>query len=528
MHMNFGKFASAALCAFALLSTHARAFAQTVPARVISADYQRVKGRRDRFPQLVVGAGRAAEGLRADWQRDLALVRRECGFEYVRFHGLLQDELGVYNEDRQGRPVYNFQYIDAVYDAILSAGMRPFVEFGFMPQKLASGEQSIFWWKGNITPPRDYAKWEGLVRALVEHWTERYGQAEVRRWYFEVWNEPNLKDLFWSGDQAEYFRLYDVTARAVKSVSADYRVGGPATAGRAWVPEMIAHAAQARVPLDFITTHDYGVSGRGLDAEGNQQLFLDPAHDAIVSGVRGVRAQLKASVMPNLPLHYTEWSTSYSPRDPVHDAYLSAAYIVSRLKGSEGHAESMSYWTFTDIFEENGPVPSPFHGGFGLINFQGLRKPSFYAYQFLNRLGEEELASNYPDSWVTRGGGGVQALFWNYTPPKTEESNQVYFKRDLPSKALGDVRVSLAGVPPGRFMLTVYRVGYGVNDVYTDYFKLGSPPVLSREQVRSLAERNDGRPVTTARVEVKASGVFSRDLPLRENDVYLLTLLPAR
>jgi xylan 1,4-beta-xylosidase len=291
---------------------------------------------------------------------------------------------------------------------------------------------------------------------------------------------------------------------------------------------MIAHAAQARVPLDFITTHDYGVSGRGLDAEGNQQLFLDPAHDAIVSGVRGVRAQLKASVMPNLPLHYTEWSTSYSPRDPVHDAYLSAAYIVSRLKGSEGHAESMSYWTFTDIFEENGPVPSPFHGGFGLINFQGLRKPSFYAYQFLNRLGEEELASNYPDSWVTRGGGGVQALFWNYTPPKTEESNQVYFKRDLPSKALGDVRVSLAGVPPGRFMLTVYRVGYGVNDVYTDYFKLGSPPVLSREQVRSLAERNDGRPVTTARVEVKASGLFSRDLPLRENDVYLLTLLPAR
>ncbi|HEX8335104.1 MAG TPA: hypothetical protein VF621_00150 [Pyrinomonadaceae bacterium] len=530
MLINVAKLLRAAACAGMLFAAPARAAAQVgtraAPPRVISADYNRVKGPRDRFPQLVVGAGRAAEGLRADWQRDLRLVRRECGFEYVRFHGLLQDELGVYSEDRQGRPVYNFQYVDAVYDAILDAGMRPFVEFGFMPQRLAAGDKTIFWWRGNITPPRDYAKWEALVGALVRHWTERYGRAEVRRWYFEVWNEPNLKDLFWSGDRDEYFKLYDATARAVKGVSADYRVGGPATAGRAWVPEMIEHASRARVPLDFVTTHDYGVSGRGLDAEGNQQLFLDPSPDAIVSGVRDVRAQIRASAMPDLPLHYTEWSSSYSPRDPVHDAYISAAYILSRLKGSEGHVQSMSYWTFTDIFEENGPVPSPFHGGFGLINFHGLRKPSFYAYQFLNRLGVEELASADAGSWVTRGGRGAQVLFWDYTPPRTEESNQVYFKRDLPAKAVGDVRVSLKGLPAGGYTLNVYRVGYLVNDVYTDYLKLGSPPSLTREQVRGLAARNEGRPVSTERVEVKAPGEFSRTFTLRENDVYLLVLIP--
>ncbi|MBV9925628.1 MAG: glycoside hydrolase [Acidobacteria bacterium] len=523
MNKNVGTL----LCACLLLAFGRAAAAQPAPARVISADYQRVKGARDRFPLRVVGAGRAAEGLRADWQRDLALVHRECGFEYVRFHGLLQDELGVYGEDRQGRPVYNFQYVDAVYDAILGAGMRPFVEFGFMPQRMAGGDQTIFWWKGNITPPRDYAKWEALVGALVRHWTERYGRDEVRRWYFEVWNEPNLKDLFWSGGRDEYFKLYDATARALKGVSTDYRVGGPATAGRGWVPEMIAHASSSRVPLDFITTHDYGVSGRGLDAEGNQRLYLDPSPDAIYSGVRDVRAQIKASAMPNLPLHYTEWSTSYSPRDPVHDAYVSAAYIVSRLKGAEGYADSMSYWTFTDIFEENGPVPSPFHGGFGLINFQGLRKPSFYAYQFLNRLGGEELVSNDADSWVTRGGGGAQVLLWNYTPPRTDESDQVYFKRDLPAKDLGAARVSLKGLPPGAYTLSVYRVGHGANDVYTDYFKLGSPTTLTREQVRALAERNDGRPFAKERVVVQAAGGFTRDLPLRENDVYLLTLQPA-
>lgn len=493
--------------------------------RVISADYRQVKGPRNRFAQLVVGAGRAAEGLRADWQRELALVHRECGFEYVRFHGLLQDELGVYSEDKQGQPLYNFQYIDAIYDAILNAGMRPFVELGFMPQKLASGDRTIFWWKGNVTPPRDYAKWEALIGALVQHWTERYGREEVRRWYFEVWNEPNLKDAFWTGDQAEYFKLFDATARAIKQVSSDYRVGGPATAGKAWVPEMIAHAAKAHVPLDFITTHDYGVSGRGVDEEGNQRLFLDTAPEAIIGGVREVRGEIKASSMTNLPLHYTEWSTSYSPRDPVHDSYLSAAYIVSRLKGSEGYADSMSYWTFTDIFEENGPVPSPFHGGFGLINFQGLRKPAFYAYQFLNRLGSDELVSSDADSWVTRNNGGVQILFWNYSPPKTDESDQVYFKRDLKSRNLGEVRVSLSGVPAGHYLMNAYRVGYGVNDVYTEYLKSGSLRTLTREQVRGLAEHNDGRSIETARVVVTQSGNFSHSFAMRENDVYLVTLL---
>ena len=504
----------------------------TIPARaqqssrVISIDYRQVKGPRNKFAQLVVGAGRAAEGLRADWQRDLALVHRECGFGYVRFHGLLQDELGVYSEDKQGRPVYNFQYIDAIYDAILSAGMHPFVELGFMPQKLASGEQTIFWWKGNVTPPGDYHKWEALVGALVQHWTTRYGKQEVGRWYFEVWNEPNLKNAFWTGDQAEYFKLYDATVRAIKQVSRDYRVGGPATAGRAWVPEMIAHAATAHVPLDFVTTHDYGVSGRGLDAEGNQRLFLDTTPEAIIGGVRAVRTQITNSAMPNLPLHYTEWSTSYSPRDPVHDAYLSAAYIVSRLKGSEGYADSMSYWTFTDIFEENGPVPSPFHGGFGLINFQGLRKPAFYAYQFLNRLGAQELVSSDGDSWITRGDGGVQMLFWNYTPPKTDESDQVYFKRDLPSQSAGNVRVSLKGLPAGSYMMRIYRVGYGVNDVYTDYLRMGSPMTLTREQAGQLAAHNDGRPVKNSRVKI--TNGFSQDFALRENDVYLVTLLPLK
>lgn len=495
----------------------------TSPRRVIAVDYSRIKGKHDKSFRLVVGAGRAAEGLRADWQRDLAIAHRECGFKYIRFHGLLQDEMGVYSEDKQGKPVYNFQYIDALYDAILNTGMKPFVEFGFMPQALASGDKTIFWWKGNITPPKDYGKWERLVQALVKHWTVRYGASEIKQWYFEVWNEPNL-DIFWSGNQMDYFKLYEATARAIKKVSQDYRIGGPATAGHGWIPETIAFAAQSRVPIDFISTHDYGVNGIGFDEGGVQKLYLDASPDAIVGAVRGSRAQIKSSALPNLPLHYTEWSTSYSPRDPVHDSYVSAAYILSKLKGVEGYADSMSYWTFTDIFEENGPVPSPFHGGFGLMNFQGLRKPSFYAYQFLNRLGDEEITSADADSWICRSARGVQMLFWDFTPPKTQESDQVFFKRDLPAKDFGQVRVSIAGLSPGDYKMQVYRVGYQINDVYSDYLKIGSPTQLSRAEAQKLAERNDGRPVDTARIRIGAGQDFKRDFGMRENDVYLITL----
>ncbi|MEP6903669.1 MAG: glycoside hydrolase [Actinomycetota bacterium] len=498
-------------------------FAQTAPKRTISASYVQVKGANNKFYSEVVGAGRAAEGLRTDWMRGLATVHRECGFKYVRFHGLLQDEMGVYREDKRGNAVYNFQYIDALYDSILNIGMKPFVELGFMPEKLASGNKTVFWWKGNISPPKDFDKWQKLIRELVRHWTERYGEEEVKQWYFEVWNEPNL-DFFWSGTQAEYFKLYDVTAKAVKSVSPKYRVGGPATAGRSWITETIDFASKNKVPLDFITTHDYGVSGVGFDEDGNQKLFLVTDQNAITGGVREVNKQIRSSAMPDLPLHYTEWSSSYSPRDPVHDSYLSAPYILSKLKGAAGFADSMSYWTFTDIFEENGPVPSAFHGGFGMINFQGLRKPSFYAYQFLNRLGNEELTSNDADSWTTRSKNGVQILFWNFTPPITKESDQIFYKKDLPAKDFGKVQVKIADIPAGNYQMNIYQIGYQVNDVYTSYLKMGSPRDLNREQVKELNDKNNGQTIETLQIRIDKKLFFTKELNVRENDVFMIIL----
>ncbi|HEY4105574.1 MAG TPA: hypothetical protein VGM44_16865, partial [Polyangiaceae bacterium] len=243
------------------------------------------------MPKRCVGAGRVAEGLRADWQRQLRSVKAECDFDYIRMHGLLGDELGVYREGAAERPEYNFQYIDEVYDFLLSIGVKPFVELGFCPSALASGTTTVFWWKGNVTPPKNLDKWSALLVAFVRHCTERYGEAEVASWYFEVWNEPNLADFF-TGTQADYFELYARSARAIKSVSNAYRVGGPATAGVAWVPEFIDYCVRHEAPVDFVSTHDYAVDVGHLDAAGTAGTVLSHNPRSIYGNVLAVREQI--------------------------------------------------------------------------------------------------------------------------------------------------------------------------------------------------------------------------------------------
>ncbi len=497
-----------------------------IPQRVINVDYSAEKGAMNTMFKQCVGAGRANEGLRADWQQQLAFVKKECDFKYIRMHGLLTDDMAVYSEDGKGNPQYNYMYIDALYDYLLSIGVKPFVELGFMPNALASGHQTIFWWKGNVTPPKDYNKWEEFIRNLTQHFTERYGVDEVKTWYFEVWNEPNLSPGFWTGTQADYFKLYLYTAKAIKSVNTDYKVGGPGTAGAAWESEMIDFCVKNNVPIDFISTHSYGVKQGFLDEYGNSGTVLSKDSMAVSGDVLQSRKEIAASAKPNLELHYTEWSSSYTPADPIHDSYHEAAYILEKIKQVGSAANSMSYWVFTDIFEEPGPRFTPFHGGFGLLTIQGIPKSAFYAYQFMNKLGKTELKNTDTRSWATKTDNGVQLLLWNFTNTLPDSvNNQTYYVKDLPSKSKGKVKVSISNVPAGTYTLEIYKVGYRVNDAYTEYVDMGKPKQLNKQQVEELKSHNNGSPVITETIEVKENTAFSKELDLRENDVFLLNLV---
>jgi len=497
-----------------------------ITQRIINVDYTAEKGTMNNMFKQCVGAGRANEGLRADWQQQLAFVKKECDFKYIRMHGLLTDDMAVYYEDGKGNPQYNYMYIDALYDYLLSIGVKPFVELGFMPNALASGKQTIFWWKGNVTPPKDYNKWEDFIRNLTQHFTERYGVDEVKTWYFEVWNEPNLTPGFWTGTQADYFKLYQYSAKAIKSVNADYKVGGPGTAGAAWESEMIDFCVKNNIPINFISTHSYGVSQGFLDEYGHSGTVLSKDSMAVSGDVLQSRKEIAASVKPNMELHYTEWSASYTPSDPIHDSYHEAAYILEKIKQVGSAANSMSYWVFTDVFEEPGPRFTPFHGGFGLLTIQGIPKSAFYAYQFMNKLGKTELKNTDTRSWATKTDNGVQLLLWNFTNTLPDSvNNQTYYVKDLPSKSNGKVKVNLSNVPAGKYTLEIYKVGYRVNDAYTEYVDMGKPKQLNKQQVEELKTHNNGSPVVSETIEVKENTVFLKELDIRENDVLLLNLI---
>lgn len=337
-----------------------------------------------------VGSGHAYMGLREDWRVHLRACREELGFAYIRFHGLLNEYMSVYKQwsDYDNYFEYSFYNIDNVFDFVLSIGMKPFIEISFMPDSLASGTSTIFHYKANTTPPKSYADWDSLIAHLVRHLLDRYGSAEVESWFFEVWNEPNLQG-FWSGTRDDYFKLYCHTARTIKRLNSALRVGGPATARNEWIPEFLSYCRTNAVPVDFVSTHHYPTDSALGHGPGATQASRLGASSILKDMVK--KALSEAG---QLPLYYTEWNSSPNCRDAAHDDPSAAAFVASTIINNAGLVDIYSYWTFTDLFEENGLCSIPFHGGFGLLSTYGTRKPSFRAFELLHRLGDRRLSVN--------------------------------------------------------------------------------------------------------------------------------------
>ena len=430
-----------------------------IPPRTITANLDDVTGPIDRFFDLSVGSDYPGTLIRDDSQAQLKIAVDELGFRYIRFHAIFHDVLGTVCIEN-GKTVYNWSKIDQLYDDLLARHIKPFVELGFTPKALATSQNSIFHWNGNTSHP-DPAGWRDLVAAFIRHIEERYGRDEVRTWLFEVWNEPNLSG-FWEGaDQEAYFELYDLSARTIKAIDPALHVGGPATAGAAWVPDFLAHVKRSGAGVDFVSTHTYGVDGGFLDEDGKSDTKLSPSPDAIVGDVRHVREQISASPFPHLPLYFTEWSTSYTPRDAVHDSYISAPYILNKLKGCQGLAQGMSYWTYTDLFEEPGPPTAPFQGGFGLLNPEGIRKPAFFAYKYLHALQGDSIDTNDPQAMLATKDGNFTAVIWDFEQPDQKVSNRPFYTKVVPTHPATSVKLEVSHLTTGAtYHVEVYRTGY--------------------------------------------------------------------
>lgn len=492
------------------------------PAPRIDLDIAQALKPIDRFYALSVGSDYPGTLIREDSQAHLAAASNELGFKDLRFHDLFHDVLGTVRRVA-GQIVYDWSRIDQLYDAMLAKVVRPFVELSFTPSALKTWDQSLFYWKANTSHP-DPALWRNLVAAYLRHVIARYGVDEVRRWYFEVWNEPNLKDFWEDADREAYFGLYADTARTVKKVDAGLRVGGPSTAGAAWIPEFLAFCENEGPPIDFVTTHTYGVDGGFLDEEGEQDTKLLSSPDAIVADVRRARQEIDASAFAGLPLYFTEWSSSYSPRDMVHESYINAPYVLTKLKQAEGIAKAMSYWAYTDLFEEAGPPPTPFHGGFGLMNREGVRKPTWFAYKYLNQLVGREIPTTDEYTWASVDGHRIAILAWDWHQPVQDTSNRPFYSRKLPSAQVAPLSLRIRNLEPGSYRLKVHRTGYLSNDPLTVYIDMGLPTELSAVQLAALQAATTDQPERDTLLAVGHDGTIELDQAMRSNDVVLLIL----
>ena len=419
------------------------------------------------------GSGRAILSLRESYRRDLATMRDATAIRYVRFHAIFDDDVGAYDENTQGQPLYNWSYVDQIYDGLLANGIRPFVELSFMPRKLASTlTPHAFWYKPLPSPPASYDKWDEFVYQFARHLTDHYGVDEVRQWYFEVWNEPNID--FWTGQpkQATYFELYDHTARAIKRADTGLRVGGPATAQAAWVDAMIAHAVQTQVPLDFVSTHVYG-NDSAEDVFATHETI--PRRDMVARSVRKVYDQVKASPHPDLPIIWSEYNASYKNEIDVTDSAFMGPWLANNIRMCDGMTALMSYWTFSDVFEEQGVVKTPFYGGYGLIAEGGIPKAAFNAFRMLHRLGDQRQQPELSDALVTRRSDGTLAVaLWNYAPPS--ESS--------PARAV-HLRLT-GGSASAQFHVEIVDPDHG--SALAAWQAMGSPAFPTREQFERLRQ----------------------------------------
>ncbi len=463
--------------------------------------------------KMCIGTGRLSLALQKEYLDALKIVKENIDFSYIRGHGLLCDDIGIYREDEVNgeiKPFYNFTYIDRIIDSYLELGIRPFVELGFMPQKLASGDQTVFYWKGNVTPPKDYDKWSQLIQAVVRHFISRYGFDEVRLWPFEVWNEPNMISFWKDADMQEYFKLYKVTAHAVKAVDSRLQVGGPAICGGSdhWITEFLNFCYQHKAPIDFLSRHAYTSS----------QPMVRTSHflyqeiwecDYMLNEFKTVRQMIKDSPFPELPFHITEYNTSWHPLNPVHDTVFNAAYLARILSEGGDHVDSFSYWTFSDVFEEQDIPRAQFHGGFGLLALNDIPKPTFHLFSFFSKMGEQQLYRDENMLVTRRKDGTIALVAWN--PIHVNEPD-----------AVKELEIT---IPCDKEKVFMKR--QTVNEAYGNplktWMQMGRPRFPGKELVETL--KLAAQPYFEANSLKPENGAVHLQLSLSKNEVTLIELM---
>lgn len=463
-----------------------------------------------------VGTGRLGLALTEEYLSELKFVQDEIGFKYIRGHGLFCDDVAIYHEyeeDGVKKVEYNYTYLDRIFDKYIELNIRPYLELGFMPYEMASGTQTIFYWKGNTTPPKDYKLWTDMVVALLKHLRGRYGD-EVLEWPIEVWNEPNLPGFWYQADMAEYCKLFKETFDAIKAYDERFKVGGPAICGvkdAEWIQGFLEFCRENKITPDRITRHHYTVEFP--DRVGHYDYSKLEDAEMRFDNLQSTRDIIDSfEEYKGTPIHITEFSTSYTPKGVIHDTNLNAAYLAEQLSRIGDMNEAYSYWTFGDVFEEQGVPDSLFHGGFGMVAAGNIPKPAFWTFSFYKQLKNAGSECVFRDktSVIVKSDKGYAGILWNI------QSDEYKREIELPTDIFGAEEFTLITKTvdeeccnPLKIWHDMGEPAYPVKEE-TELIKSAAYPLLGSAVIESV----DGK--AEIAIDVKTNGVVFFELKKRD------------
>ncbi|GFP74477.1 GH39 family glycosyl hydrolase [Clostridium fungisolvens] len=455
----------------------------------------------------VLAFGRAAEGMREELRNQLRLVQKDIGFEYVRFHGILSDEMRLYSEDGQGNAEYNFTYVDELIDFLLEIKLKPFIELGYMPDQLAAEKKYIFAWKANISFPKSINKWNKLIKTFVKHLIERYGRNEVQTWYFQICDQWS----YFNNEDRRYFEFFRETYSSVKQVETKLRVGG--TFDLQLLESYSCYLKDERIALDFIAVRTYSLLpiGKSDSLElinkfgkvSDDELILQNSIDYCLYANESFIIEYIDSFVNKIDKHkidikeffISEWNTTPSQKDLIHDTCFKASFFVKNIIANFNKVNGMAYWSFSDIFEETKASNNIFHGGLGFITNNGIKKPIYYAYQLMNRLGNSIIRKENDFIATKNINNSIQILAFNYChfidDKKQCHSKDITLKDryhvfDEKNK---NISFALKGLS-GEVVVKTYRINKENGSAYDEWLRIGAPNSMETDELNYIKNKS--------------------------------------
>ncbi len=489
--------------------------------------------------------GYAPHGLRSDFESQLKEAQRCIKFKHIRFHGIFSDEMLIYNEDNEREVYYNFNHLDALLDIILKNELTPFIELGFMPTQLSSNEETVFLWKANISPPKKIEKWKNLIEEFLKHVINRYGIDNIRKWHFEFWNEPEFGGLFWSSDKKTFFNFFLETYKSVKSIDKEIKIGGFGTVNlensKLWLKSFEKFCIKKKIKLDFYSFHIYltTISNRD-DNLLDSKLTIDKIRKMELSKTGNIKLgnseYLKEStnkILKNVEndifssnYWITEWNASTNSRDLTHDTCFMASFIVKNTLSISDKVSGMGYWSLSDIFEEQRLEQPLFHGGFGLMTYNGLKKPSFHAFYFMKKLFEEIIYIS-DSAIVTKNNEDYGIIIFNYI-----HYNELYKKNDhsqisqkvrynvFENNNKKEISLILENIE-GDYLVEEEWVNRKNGSVYDAWLEIGAPEKLTKEAYIKLKANSE---VGYKTYGINTKGNFKINLRLLPHEVRYISI----